>query len=232
MAGGPGAFTSPIPAAATAAQESAAAAEAKPRMDIYGFAMLDMGYQTASKNHPDWFDVIRPTKLPEYKDQWGKDGNTYAGVRQSRARRRELPPTALGELKTIFEFEMFGVGADAGQTTIRLRHAWGELGPDGAGQSWSPFMDPTCFRTPSSTGARRDGLLPQRPAALDAVAEGDSTLRDRARAAESLHRPGRLRGPHRACRRQRPVPAAGPLRRSFATRRTGSTSRSPGSSAR
>jgi hypothetical protein len=37
---------------------------------------------------------------------------------------------------------MFGVGADAGQTTFRLRHAWGELGQFGAGQTWSPYMDP------------------------------------------------------------------------------------------
>ena len=34
---------------------------------------------------------------------------------------------------------------DAGQTTFRLRHAWGELGKVGAGQTWSPFMDPDVF---------------------------------------------------------------------------------------
>src|SRR6185503_15956368 len=50
-------------------------------------------------------------------------------------------PTDFGELKTIFEFELFGTGADAGQTTFRLRHAWGELGKFAAGQYWSTFMD-------------------------------------------------------------------------------------------
>jgi hypothetical protein len=40
---------------------------------------------------------------------------------------------------------MFGVGVDAGQTTIRLRHAYGELGKFGAGQYWSPFMDIDIF---------------------------------------------------------------------------------------
>src|SRR6185295_18346002 len=40
---------------------------------------------------------------------------------------------------------MFGVGVDAGQTTIRLRHAYGELGKWGAGQTWSPFMDIDVF---------------------------------------------------------------------------------------
>ena len=53
--------------------------------------------------------------------------------------------TPLGELKTHFEFEMFGTGVDAGQTTIRLRHAYAELGKFGAGQYWSPFMDIDVF---------------------------------------------------------------------------------------
>ena len=45
--------------------------------------MLDMGYQ-AGQNDPDWFDVLRPTKLPAFEDEFGGDGETYAGVRQSR----------------------------------------------------------------------------------------------------------------------------------------------------
>jgi hypothetical protein len=40
---------------------------------------------------------------------------------------------------------LFGTGPDAGQTTFRLRHAWGEYGQWGAGQTWSPFMDPDVF---------------------------------------------------------------------------------------
>ena len=40
---------------------------------------------------------------------------------------------------------MFGTGVDEGQTTFRLRHAYGELGAFGAGQTWSPFMDPDVF---------------------------------------------------------------------------------------
>ncbi len=34
---------------------------------------------------------------------------------------------------------------DEGQTTFRLRHAYGELGKFGAGQTWSPFMDIDVF---------------------------------------------------------------------------------------
>ena len=111
---------------------------------IYGFAMLDAGYQL-KQNHPDWFDVIRPTKLPAFPNQFAPNGKTYYGVRQSRLGVKSTTPTKYGELKTIFEFELFGTGVDAGQTTFRLRHAYGELGQFGAGQTWSPFMDIDVF---------------------------------------------------------------------------------------
>lgn len=119
-------------------------ASAGATMDIYGFAMLDMGYERG-QNDPAWFDVVRPTKLPSFKDEFGRDGRWFSSVRQSRLGVKTSTPTGLGDLKTIFEFEMFGVGVDAGQTTIRLRHAYGELGHFGAGQTWSPFMDPDVF---------------------------------------------------------------------------------------
>ena len=113
-------------------------------MDIYGHAMLDMGYQFKASD-PDWFDVLRPTKLPSFKGQYGDDGSFYSGVRQSRLGFKTSTPTAYGDLKTLFEFELFGVGSDAGETTFRLRHAWGELGQFGAGQTWSVFMDIDVF---------------------------------------------------------------------------------------
>jgi len=132
------------PLAGQQQQVSVTATSAGPRMDIYGAAMLDMGYQ-GKQNNPNWFDVVRPTQLPSFKDQYGHDGNWFSGVRQSRLGVKAFVPTSLGELKTTFEFELFGTGVDAGQTTFRLRHAYGELGHFGAGQTWSPFMDPDVF---------------------------------------------------------------------------------------
>jgi hypothetical protein len=129
---------------AAAAQAAATPDEQKPRLDLYGFAMLDMGYQSG-QNDPNWFDVLRPTKLPAFEDEFGEDGRFFAGVRQSRLGVKGFIPTDVGEVKTIFEFELFGTGVDAGQTTFRLRHAWGELGQFGAGQTWSPFMDIDVF---------------------------------------------------------------------------------------
>ena len=55
----------------------------KKTMEIYGFIMMDMGYNF-NQIHPDWFDVVRPTKLPAFKNQYGTDGNFYFSVLQTR----------------------------------------------------------------------------------------------------------------------------------------------------
>jgi len=122
------------------------AAQDKPKQtfEVYGFAMTDMGYNF-NQIDPDWFDVVRPTKLPTMENQFGTDGNAFFSVRQTRFGVKSATQTALGELFTQFEFELFGTGVDAGQTTIRLRHAYGELGQFGVGQYWSPFMDIDVF---------------------------------------------------------------------------------------
>jgi hypothetical protein len=112
--------------------------------EIYGFVMTDAGYNF-NQIHADWYDVIRPTKLPAYEGEFGSDGNAYFSVRQTRFGAKGYLPTPLGELRTTFEFELFGTGVDAGQTTFRLRHAYGELGHFGVGQYWSPFMDIDVF---------------------------------------------------------------------------------------
>lgn len=113
-------------------------------LQVYGFAMLDFGYEF-KQTHPDWFDVLRPTKLPSFKDQFAPDGKTFFGVRQSRLGVKSTTATPFGELKTTFEFELFGSGVDAGQTTFRLRHAYGELGHFGAGQYWTTFGDTDAY---------------------------------------------------------------------------------------
>ncbi|MBX7041834.1 MAG: porin [Ignavibacteria bacterium] len=112
--------------------------------DIYGFVMTDAGYDFYTQD-PNWYDVMRPTKLPSFKGEFEPDGKTYFSVRQTRFGVKSSTPTSLGEFKTQFEFELFGTGVDAGQTTFRLRHAYGELGKFGAGQYWSPFMDVDVF---------------------------------------------------------------------------------------
>ena len=120
------------------------AAAQNPAIEVYGFAMMDMGINLNTIN-PNWFDTMRLNKLPSFEGEFGEDGVAFAGVRQSRLGVRGFVPTTLGELRTTFEFELFGTGVDEGQTTFRLRHAYGELGKFGAGQYWSPFMDIDVF---------------------------------------------------------------------------------------
>jgi len=155
------------------------------RMDLYGYIMTDAGYNV-DQIAPDWYDTMRPTKLPSFNNQYGSDGNTYFSVRQTRFGVKGYSPTALGELKTVFEFELFGTGVDAGQTTFRLRHAYGQMGRFTVGQTWSPFMDidvfpnsneywgpngmvffrniQICF-TPVQTDTRRFSIALERPGA-------------------------------------------------------------------
>jgi len=123
---------------------STAARAEEVKTDIYGYVMMDAGYNSIAID-PQWFDVQRPTKLPSVDKEFGDKGNTFFSVRQTRFGVKSWFPTEKGTLKTIFEWEMFGTGVDAGQTTIRLRHAYGELGKFGAGQYWSPFMDIDVF---------------------------------------------------------------------------------------
>src|SRR5262245_11815603 len=63
--------------------------------EIYGFAMLDAGYQFKA-NHPQWFDTLRVTKLPAFQDEFLPEGNTYWGVRQSRFGVKSSTPTPYG----------------------------------------------------------------------------------------------------------------------------------------
>ena len=124
--------------------QSAPPADAKPTFEIYGFAQMDMGHDFKQVD-PSWTDALRVTKLPTTEKEFGENNSMFVNVKQSRLGFTSATPTNLGALKTKFEFDLFGVGADAGQTTFRLRHAWGELGQFGAGQTMSPFMDIDVF---------------------------------------------------------------------------------------
>jgi len=51
----------------------------KNSFEIYGFIITDGGYNFNSID-PDWFDVMRPTKLPKFKNQFGPSGNYFISV--------------------------------------------------------------------------------------------------------------------------------------------------------
>lgn len=52
-------------------------------MDIYGYAMTDSGYNFGTID-PNWFDVVRPTKLPAFANEFGPNGQAFFSVRQTR----------------------------------------------------------------------------------------------------------------------------------------------------
>src|SRR4051812_21006983 len=52
-------------------------------MEIYGFTQADAGYNF-NQIDPNWFDVVRPSKLPSFKNEFGTNGNVYFSVRQTR----------------------------------------------------------------------------------------------------------------------------------------------------
>ncbi|TMI85785.1 MAG: hypothetical protein E6H08_22010 [Bacteroidetes bacterium] len=112
--------------------------------EAYGFILTDGGYNFNSID-PDWFDVMRPTKLPKYKNQFGSNGNYFISVRQTRFGVRSSTATKFGELKTQFDFDLFGFGKDVGQTTIHLVNGFGQLGKFIGGQTPSTFMDTEVF---------------------------------------------------------------------------------------
>jgi len=112
--------------------------------ELYGFIMTDAIYDHSGIN-PTWGDAARPTRLPSFEDQYGAKGNLFFNVKQSRIGVKPHVPTALGEITAQFDIDFFGVGVDAGQTTIRLRHAYAQLGQFGFGQTESAFMDLDVF---------------------------------------------------------------------------------------
>jgi len=113
--------------------------------NIYGYAQTDLIYDI-NRVDPQWEDTLRPSKIPTTEGAFGSDGQTSISAKQSRLGfSGNIPLDNLDELKFKFEFDAFGVGADAGQTTIRFRHMYGEWGMLLAGQTNTLFMDIDVF---------------------------------------------------------------------------------------
>jgi hypothetical protein len=121
-------------------------AHAAGTFNIYGFAQTDLIYDI-NRVDPAWEDALRPSKIPTTPGAFGSDGQTSISVKQSRfGVSGDFPlDKEMGAIKFKFEFDAFGVGADAGQTTIRFRHMYGEWGPLLAGQTNTLFMDIDVF---------------------------------------------------------------------------------------
>jgi hypothetical protein len=91
----------------------------------------------------DWVGAFRPSKIPTHGNL--PDGETHLSIKQSRLNFDGFIPTRVGEIHGRFEFDLYGVGDDAGQTTMRVRHVYGELKRLLAGQTNTVFMDIDVF---------------------------------------------------------------------------------------
>jgi hypothetical protein len=122
------------------------AEEATRNFEIYGFAMADW-IQDTKRVDPNWQDAFRPSKIAAPEGEFGTNGQSDLSVKQSRFGVKGTMPTgeSTPPINFKFEFDLFGVGADAGKTTFRLRHAYGEWGQLLAGQTHSLFMDIDVF---------------------------------------------------------------------------------------
>ncbi|MDH4040099.1 MAG: DcaP family trimeric outer membrane transporter, partial [Gammaproteobacteria bacterium] len=130
--------TGQAPASAPAARASS---PSKLSVDVYGFAQTDAIYDF-KRVDPNWEDTLRVTTIPVQSGLYGNDGNFTFSVRQSRLGIKG----AYGDDITFkLEGELFGVGSDQGQTTLRVRHAYGTYKNFLMGQTWSNFMDIDIF---------------------------------------------------------------------------------------
>jgi hypothetical protein len=131
-----------IVAAGMAGARTARAEDAK--LNVYGFGHLDY-IQDFKRVNPDWAATLRPSRIPTTSGQYGSDGQAILSARQSRLGVQGTLPTDNGPVFTKFEFDLYGVGADAGQTTIRFRHGYGEWKGWLGGQTNTLFMDGSIF---------------------------------------------------------------------------------------
>lgn len=116
----------------------------KPEFEIYGAAQLDL-IGDFNRVNPDWEAALRPSQIPTQPGLYGQNGHTLLSARQSRFGVHGELPTKAGLIRATFEFDLFGVGSFAGETTFRLRHAYGEWKQVLAGQTWSLFMNMDVF---------------------------------------------------------------------------------------
>ena len=113
-------------------------------VEISGFAMLDY-VQDFNRVNPAWDDTLRPSKIPTTAGEFGSDGQSIIGVRQSKFGAKVTDDIAGKPFEVKFDFDLFGVGDNEGQTTFRLQNFYGSWGPILAGRTDTAFMDADSF---------------------------------------------------------------------------------------
>lgn len=106
---------------------------------IGGYAKADLIVDLDDPGAEDWFITSTIPAQP-------RDDNPSSRIhaRQSRINVEARQPTALGEMQIFIEGDFFGGGGNqliSNSHELRLRHAFGQVGPILAGQTWSNYID-------------------------------------------------------------------------------------------
>jgi len=130
-----------------------------------GYVKADAMYTRSgsSQNVSDSFVVSSIPLDASAADRQGGDFRMHA--RQTRLRFDTRTPTEWGSLRTRIEGDFFGANGNerfSNSNSFRVRHAWGQLGPVLAGQTWTTFQDQdTFFDTVDFFGAAGQEFLRQ-----------------------------------------------------------------------
>ena len=112
---------------------------------IGGYVKADLIYDIG----PDVGDTFAASAIPaDGSAEDRQNGNFRAHARQTRLNFTSWTPTEIGEAMLFLEGDFFGTGGNevfSNSTSFRLRHAFGEVGPILAGQTWTLFMPLTSY---------------------------------------------------------------------------------------
>jgi hypothetical protein len=106
-------------------------------MDIGGHIWNDIIYNDREMGNQAGF---QPSSIPTVNQRRSNESTFSAG--QSKLYFKSFTPTQWGEMHTRIEFDMW---QEDGSSDFHLTHLWAELGPFGAGQTFSNFMDISTF---------------------------------------------------------------------------------------
>lgn len=117
---------------------------------IFGYAKLDAIYSTRSAGVAALGDqFLFPSQIPVGPGAGDNEKRQFTlHARQSRFGVRTATPTDWGPVSVLIEGDLFG--ADGNESTsnshsLRLRHAWGSIGPFSAGQFWTNFLNEVAY---------------------------------------------------------------------------------------
>ena len=121
------------------------AADVPTSMELYGTAQADY-IQDFNRVDPNWASTLRPSKIAVPEGVYGSNGQAIISVKQSRFGVKGTSQVEGGEqISYKFDFDLYGVGSNAGQTTFRLQNMYAEWRGMLVGQTDTNWMDASIF---------------------------------------------------------------------------------------